>query len=125
MISIDIYSRIPIYIQIVDGIKQAILLKMLAEGEQIQSVREFSVSVGVNPNTVSKAYLELERQNLLTGAAGKGYFFTPGAYERLREASLQEAKKAFMDAKNRLLENGVSAETLKQWISATQEEVNQ
>ena len=125
MISIDIYSRIPIYIQIVDGIKQAILLKMLAEGEQIQSVREFSVSVGVNPNTVSKAYLELERQNLLTGAAGKGYFVTPGAYERLREASLQEAKKAFMDAKNRLLENGVSAETLKQWISATQEEVNQ
>ena len=125
MFSIDIYSRIPIYMQIIQGVKQAILLKMISEGEQIQSVREFSVSAGINPNTVSKAYLELERQNLLTGAVGKGYFVAPGAYERLREASLQEAKKVFMDAKNRLLENGVSVETLQRWISTTQEEVNQ
>ena len=97
MFSIDIYSRIPIYMQIIQGVKQAILLKMISEGEQIQSVREFSVSAGINPTTVSKAYLELERQNLLTGAVGKGYFVAPGAYERLREASLQEAKKVFME----------------------------
>lgn len=122
MFSIDIYSRVPIYIQITEGVKQAILLKLLSEGEQIQSVREFSVSAGVNPNTVSKAYLELERQNLLTGATGKGYFVAVGAYERLREASLREAKKVFLDARDRLLQHGISTETLQHWIKTNEEE---
>ena len=98
MFSIDIYSRVPIYLQIIDGVKQAVLLRLLSEGDQIPSVREFSVTAGVNPNTVSKAYLELERQKVLTGAAGKGYFVAFGAYERLRGASLKEAKDAFLDA---------------------------
>ena len=122
MFSIDIYSRTPIYLQIIDGVKQAVLLRLLSEGDQIPSVREFSVTAGVNPNTVSKAYLELERQKVLTGAAGKGYFVAFGAYERLRGASLKEAKDAFLDARDRLVRNGISIETLKQWVESIQKE---
>jgi GntR family transcriptional regulator len=116
MITIDIYSRTPIYQQIVDGIKRQILLGILQEGEQIASVREFSGEAGVNPNTVSKAYLELERLGILVGAAGKGYFVSPGAYTRLREKTVAEEKKAFLDASLQLMQNGITESQLTDWL---------
>jgi GntR family transcriptional regulator len=116
MFSIDIYSRTPIYLQIIDGVKQAVLLRLLSEGDQIPSVREFSVTAGVNPNTVSKAYLELERLGILVGAAGKGYFVSPGAYTRLREKTVAEEKKAFLDASRQLMQNGITESQLTDWL---------
>ena len=116
MITIDIYSRIPIYQQIVDGIKRQILLGILQEGEQIASVRELSGEAGVNPNTVSKAYLELERLGILAGAAGKGYFVSPGAYTRLREKTVAEEKEAFLTASRQLMQNGITESQLTDWL---------
>ena len=116
MFSIDIYSRIPIYQQIVDGIKQQVLLGILQEGDHISSVREFSVEVGVNPNTVSKAYLELERLEILVGATGKGYYVSPGAVSRLRERTVAEEKRGLLTTAEKLMQNGVSKEELKSWL---------
>lgn len=116
MFSIDIYSRIPIYQQIVDGIKQQVLLGLLQEGDHISSVREFSVEVGVNPNTVSKAYLELERLGILVGAAGKGYYVSPGALNRLRMKTVSEEKQGLLSAAEKLLQNGITKEELKSWL---------
>lgn len=116
MFTIDIYSRTPIYQQIVDGIKRQVLLGILHEGEQITSVREFSVEVGVNPNTVSKAYLELERLGVLVGAAGKGYYVSPGALSRLREKTVNEEREKMRSAAKVLLQNGISKDELKKWL---------
>ena len=116
MFTIDIYSRIPIYQQIVDGIKQQVLLGLLKEGDHIASVREFSVEVSVNPNTVSKAYLELERLGILVGAAGKGYYVSPGAVSRLREKTISEEKSSMLSAAEKLLQNGISKGELKNWL---------
>ncbi len=61
MIKIDSRSSKPIYEQIVDQIKENIIREVLRPGDKLPSVREMSVMIRINPNTVSKAYKELER----------------------------------------------------------------
>ena len=84
--------------------------------QRLFSVREAAMAAGVNPNTVSKAYLELERLGILVGAAGKGYFVSPGAYTRLREKTVAEEKKAFLDASRQLMQNGITESQLTDWL---------
>lgn len=116
MISIDLYSRVPIYQQVIDGIKKDVMLGWLTEGEQITSIRELSVEVGINPNTVSKAYLELERQGILAVSPGKGYFVAPDAAKRIRDAVISEEKSRFLSAAEKLLQSGVSKDEIDDWI---------
>lgn len=116
MLSVDIFSRVPIYQQVIDGIKEQIRLGIFKQGEQIPSIRELSVELGVNPNTVSKAYLELERSGLLTAATGKGYFVAQDASERIRSAITETERQALCDAAERLASAGVPVEELLQLI---------
>ncbi|MDP4182650.1 MAG: GntR family transcriptional regulator [Bacillota bacterium] len=74
MVKIDPRSSKPIYEQIVDGIKENIVKGSLKAGERIPSVRELSRLITVNPNTVSKAYSELERQKVIDTISGRGTF---------------------------------------------------
>lgn len=67
-------DRIPIYIQIVDLIKGDIVLKKLKEGSKLPSVRELSLKLKVNPNTIQRAYQELERQGITYTQRGMGTF---------------------------------------------------
>lgn len=62
MINIDVKGREPIYRQIVNQVKEQVARGVLAVDEKIPSVRELSAEIVVNPNTVSKAYQELERK---------------------------------------------------------------
>ncbi len=71
MISVDNFSRIPVYQQIIDEIKEDIIVGVLSPGEQLSSVRELSIGLSINPNTVQKAYIELERQGLIYSVPGK------------------------------------------------------
>lgn len=73
MFTINTKSQLPIYEQIVQKIKEQVVKGILQEGEKILSIREFASRIGVNPNTVSKAYQELERQVIVT-VKGKGTF---------------------------------------------------
>lgn len=95
MIEIDYKNRDPIYLQIVQSIMQLIMLGNLQEGDQLPAVRQLAVELGINPNTVQKAYRELEREGIIYSVAGKGSF-VEGAkhvdaeirkqfYERLEE----------------------------------------
>lgn len=70
-------SSKPIYIQIVEQIKYAIASGVAKEGEQLLSVRELARQLRVNPNTVSKAYHELEREKYLMTHKGKGVYVAP------------------------------------------------
>ena len=70
-------SSTPIYIQIMEQIKYAIASGVAKEGEQLPSVREFARQLRVNPNTVVKAYHELEREKFLTTHKGKGVYIAP------------------------------------------------
>ena len=62
MLQLDLKSRKSIYEQVMDQLKEQIMTGQMATGEKLPSVRELSKSITVNPNTVQKAYRELERQ---------------------------------------------------------------
>ena len=64
LLTVDKYSRIPIYEQIVEQVEMHVALGDLAPEDQLPSVRALSVELSVNPNTLQKAYTELERRGL-------------------------------------------------------------
>lgn len=71
---LDPKSGVPIYRQIQDQIRYGIAAGKLRPGEQLPTVRALAVDLAVNPNTVIKAYSELERRGLLTTEQGSGTF---------------------------------------------------
>src|SRR5262245_53540439 len=75
--SLDQKSGVPIYRQIQDQVRYGIASGSLRAGEQLPTVRSLAVDLAVNPNTVIKAYTELERQGVLTTEQGSGTFVAP------------------------------------------------
>lgn len=86
MLTIDKYSRVPIYEQIIRQVEMHIALGDLPPGEVLPSVRSLSVQLSVNPNTLQKAYMELERRGLCYTVPGSGRYISPDAQEKLRVA---------------------------------------
>ena len=77
-LNIDPDSGVPVYLQIVQGVKRSIALGSLREGEQLPSVREVAEQLTVNPNTVAKAYQNLERDGVVDTRKGVGTFVMDG-----------------------------------------------
>jgi GntR family transcriptional regulator len=87
---LDGRSAVPPYLQIVQQVRQALRMGLIDVGDQLPSVREVVTATAVNPNTVLKAYRDLEREGLVAAAAGRGTFVTkrpdgppPGTHARL------------------------------------------
>jgi GntR family transcriptional regulator len=76
----------PIYAQIADRVKFAVAAGVLRPGEMAPSVRELSKQLVVNPNTVARAYRELQNEGLLEPVRGTGLQIAEGAVERCRKA---------------------------------------
>ena len=76
MFKIDMRSRTPIYEQIIDSIKELVVKGVLIPGERLPSVRDMAKEMTLNPNTVQKAYQELERQGIISTLRGKGTFIS-------------------------------------------------
>ncbi len=79
MFQLDLKSRTSIYEQIVDNIKELILADVLPAEAKLPSVRELSKTLTVNPNTIQKAYRELEYQGFIYTVAGLGTFVSAAA----------------------------------------------
>jgi GntR family transcriptional regulator len=71
---VDVASRIPIYRQLRDQIRQAVAQGQLQPEDRLPSVRELSRTLVVNPNTIARVYTELERENVLNTRPGLGVF---------------------------------------------------
>ena len=74
MVKTDPRSHIPIYLQIVDGIRVAVAAGVYLPGESIPTLKAMSLEARVNPNTVQKAYDELAREGVIYSQRGKGLF---------------------------------------------------
>ena len=85
MLVIDKFSRKPIYEQIVEGIERDIVMGILREREQLPSIRELSSILGVNPNTIQKAFGELDRNGIIVSGQGRGCFVADKATEKIKE----------------------------------------
>lgn len=72
LIGIDYRSRIPIYEQLVENIRELVIKGLIKENEFLPSVRSLASELGINPNTIQKAYSELERKNIICTIPGKG-----------------------------------------------------
>ena len=104
---LDPDSGVAPYLQIVRQVRQAIRLGMLKKGDQLPTVKEVVASLAINPNTVLKAYKELERAGLAAARPGIGTFVTmtlpaeavaeQGALRRELERWLGKARRAGLD----------------------------
>jgi GntR family transcriptional regulator len=74
---LDSKSGVPIYRQIKDLVRYGIASGLLSPGEQLPTVRALAVELSVNPNTVIKAYWELEHEGIVTTEQGSGTFIAP------------------------------------------------
>ena len=82
--SLDARSGVSPYLQVVQQVRQAMRLGLLREGDQLPTVKDVVASLAINPNTVLKAYRELERDGLVVARQGVGTFVT----RTLTDASL-------------------------------------
>jgi GntR family transcriptional regulator len=71
---LDSHSGVPSYLQIVQQVKHALRLGLLKVGDQLPTVREVVAQITINPNTVLKAYRDLEREGLVESRPGQGTF---------------------------------------------------
>lgn len=92
MIQLNYRDARPIYSQIADDLRQQILLGILVEGDKLPSVRELAGQLTINPNTIQRAYRELENQGWIVTVPGKGCFVAGG-------------QNALTQKQNELLEN--------------------
>ncbi len=97
---IDTQSGIAPYAQLVQQVKQALRLGWLQPGDQLPTVHDVASSVVINPNTVQKAYKELEQEGLVVGRPGRGTFIA---------RSLTQASPASVSALSRRLERWIVA----------------
>src|SRR5689334_6711550 len=90
---LDGSSGVPPYLQLVHQVRQSLLLGYLREGDRLPTVKEVADDLAINPNTVVKAYRQLEHEGLAGGRPGQGTFITaapalaaPDAQEKLRSS---------------------------------------
>ena len=101
VLSLDLQSRRPIYEQLVQGLMELISMGVLAPDTQLPSVRSMARDLGINPNTVQKAYQELERNGITYSVAGKGSFIAKNqnANEVLLHQSVEKIKSAVREGR--------------------------
>ena len=88
IITVDLRSRTPIFEQIVCSVEDLVLRGIMKPDEQMQSVRSLSAELGINPNTIQKAYTELERRGIIYSVNTRGSFVSSEI------ASLREKSKS-------------------------------
>jgi GntR family transcriptional regulator len=72
--SVDPRSGVPIYLQLIEQVKRSVAVGALASGEQLPTVKQLAVDLTINPNTVARAYHDLERDGIIETSPGRGSF---------------------------------------------------
>ncbi len=93
LINLDYQGRLPIYEQIVSTIERYVALGILKPEEQIPSIRELASNLGINPNTVKKAYDILENKKVITSYSTKGTFISKQIDKVLENRRKEEMEK--------------------------------
>jgi GntR family transcriptional regulator len=111
MIVIDKFSRKPIYEQIIEGIERQIVSGVIKELDQLPSIRELSVTLSINPNTIQKAFVELDRSGIIFSNQGRGCFVSENAKVRIKE-SMSSKIEEFSSLARELHLFGIEEDTL-------------
>lgn len=119
---VDPMSGVPIYMQILNQVKRATASGLLKPGDQMPSVRELAMELTVNPNTIAKAYQELEREGITKTVRGVGTFIADKEFKIVHE----ERVKVLLQAIDKVLVEahhlGFSREDVKKFVADRIEE---
>lgn len=116
MFELDLRSREPIYEQLVDNIKELIFNHVLKPDQQLPTVRVLAAELTVNPNTIQKAYRELEHRGYIYSVPGKGNFVRPAAAED-HAARLQILEKELARTVSEMLYLGMTLQEIIAYIN--------
>ncbi len=122
MISLDFADRRPLYEQIKEKLKELIISGAISEHDKIPSVRELASALAINPNTIQRAYKELEEEGFVYTQRAKGCFVSPIKSVQT-EAFISALYKNFADAAAELIYRGETPEKLKEEITKIYENV--
>ena len=114
MISLNYRATGPIYQQIKDNLRKLILSGAIAEGEKLPSVRELAGDLAINPNTIMRAYRELEAEGYVYTIQGKGCF--AGKLSQVDTGRRDKLLETFRNTAGELLSLGISPEALTAMI---------
>ena len=115
---LDPQSGVPIYRQIIDQVTGGIAAGTLQEGVQLPTVRQLAVDLSINPNTVIRAYSELEIRGVLTTEQGTGTFIGPPNEERDETERQHLLSRLVADFVSRAGANGFTIEELIDQLQA-------
>ena len=114
MIILDYKDRRPIYEQVAEKLEELMLLGILGENEPLPSVRSLAMELSINPNTIQRAYAELERQGYIYTVKGKGSFVAENSVmKEKRKKDLLIQVSEVIDEATRL---GISGEEIKNMV---------
>lgn len=116
MVHLDYRDARPIYSQIIDGFRQQICSGILSPGDRMPSVRDLATQLTINPNTIQRAYRELESQGWIVSIPGKGSFVcdAPQQVAPERAALLQQFDELVTQLENLGFSREMLAERLTQ-----------
>jgi GntR family transcriptional regulator len=116
LFDIDVTSPVPIYEQIVDQVTFAVASGALEAGTLIPSVRDLAQQVLVHPNTVARAFQELERRGVVTARRGRGMEVTPEAPAACRGKRQDLIRSRIRDALREATSSALSPEDIRQLV---------
>ena len=122
MLVLNKFDPRPIYEQVKENIKKQIVTGVLSGGDQLPSVRELATQLVINPNTIQRAYHELESEGYIYKTAGKGTFVSEN--KTLSPETEKNLIDEFTKAASNLLYYGYDEQKLIEKIKALKEEVN-
>ena len=111
-------SGVPIYLQLMEQVKHGIETGALRPGEQLPGIRPLAEELVVNPNTVAKAYRELEHEGVIELRQGAGAFVSARARAQKQTDKLRAGRDAVADAIARLRKSGLSDEEIRRMFEA-------
>lgn len=121
MIWIDYTDPTPIYEQIVSKYKNLIVRSVLTPGEKMPSVRSLAMELSINPNTIQKAYAELERQGFIYTVKGRGNFVAENTnLKDMKQAEILEKLEGLLRETE---EAGVEISVLTDYISSRHKDI--
>jgi GntR family transcriptional regulator len=111
MFELDIRSRQPIYEQLVEKLKELIMNNILKVDEQLPSVRTLAQQLTINPNTIQKAYRELERQGYIYSVPGRGSFVSESS-SIINTEKLEKVKQELIKLLSEAVYLGITKEDI-------------
>jgi GntR family transcriptional regulator len=111
-------SGVPIYLQLMEQVKHAVETGALRPGEQLPGIRPLAEQLVINPNTVAKAYRELEHEGIIELRHGAGAFVSANARPKKLTDKLRAAQDIVSSAVERLHARGVTDEEIRRLFEA-------